>query len=199
MPISPLGLVLGAALAQGVKDPAKATQIEVLGGVLGPSPIGLVVLATLARQGAVTGQPPGGGGPTEATVPDVRDAGDDLEAAARLLESRGLTAGTTARIISEAPMETILGSDPEPGTLVRLKTAVTINVSAGLIVPTVTKLRLEEAERTLSDAGFDSELTETDIPGDPDVGVKQTPDGNAFASAGDRVTLYVNAGRASPG
>lgn len=191
MAFNPLGLLLGAALTRDVEDRARAAQIEVLGGVLGTTPVGLLVLGSMARQAAAE-TPPDATAPTEAAVPDVREAGDDLSAATETLTACGLVAAGTARVVSTAPQGVILGSTPEAGSVVALGTAVTINVSAGISVPAVTDKSVADAEDILGAAGFEVAIAATDIPGTPGVVVRQDPAAGKLASVGATVTLYAN-------
>lgn len=190
MAFSPIGLVVGAALARDVKDRGRAGQIEILGGVLGTSPIGLVLLATLAKQAGVgtSSGPPNA--PSEASVPDVRDASDLAEATA-ILKAHGLAGGRAQYVVSDSPKDAILGSAPEAGAVVALGTEVSVRVSAGLVVPTVTGLAVAEAERALETAGFASNLQLTDTPGAPGTVAKQDPAAGDLASSGDTVTVFV--------
>jgi hypothetical protein len=57
------GLVLGAVLAQNVPDQPTKTELELLGGMFGSSPLGLVLLVALANQAvsASEGQSSGAG------------------------------------------------------------------------------------------------------------------------------------------
>lgn len=160
---------------------------------MGTSPMGLILLATLAK-GATVGQPDGPTGPSspaEASVPDVTVAGDDLAAAGGILKASGLTAGRTRPVVSDEPKDIILGSTPEAGTLVPLGTVVAVLVSAGLVVPNVAGMLRADAEAALATAGFGSTVEMMDVPGTPDAVKKQDPAAGDLASYGDAVTLFV--------
>jgi hypothetical protein len=193
MIFSPVGLVLGAALTQNLADRNEATRIELLGGVFGATPLGLVLITTLAQQAGggpgVRPVPGGAGAPTEAEVPNVTEA-DDLVAAGELVRSRGLTVAGTASVISEEAKDTILGSNPEAGAVVRLGAGVTILVSGGLRVPDVTGKKLTDAETEVQRDGFTPVPKETDVRGPADTVIKQDPAGGDFASKDDEVTLF---------
>jgi serine/threonine-protein kinase len=196
MAISPIGLVVGAALARDIQDRGRASQIQILGGVMGTSPMGLVLLATLANDAkdakpSRPGDPTKPASPAEAAVPDVRDAGSDLAAAGGILKAHGLAAGQPRSVISEAPQDEIIGSEPRIGTLVPLATEVSIFVSAGLVVPTVTGKLRADAEADLETAGFRTSVQDIDGPGKPDTVKKQDPAAGDLASSGDVVTLFV--------
>lgn len=192
MAFSPIGLVVGAALARDITDRGRAGQIEILGGVLGTSPMGLVLLATLAKQATANGPtgPTKPNSPAEASVPDVRDA-NDLAAAGGMLTSHGLAAGRTQYVVSDSPLGAILGSHPEGGAVVPVGTEVSILVSAGLVVPTVTGTPLADAESVLATADFQSAVRSVDDPGTPGTVTKQDPAGGDLASSGAVVTLFV--------
>ncbi|MDT5355394.1 MAG: hypothetical protein QOJ56_3926 [Mycobacterium sp.] len=199
MMFSPLGLVMGAALSQKVKDPQKKSEIELLGGVLGSSPMGIVLLATLAQQagtttGTTTGTTASGSDkPTETQVPDVTElVGASVTGA---LESRGLTLAGTESAISSEPIGTLISSRPVAGSVVALGTAVTVVASGGLQVPDVVNLTLNDATLKLERdfAPMVVRSSEEFEPGPDDVVIKQDPAAHTFHSAGEMVDLTVRA------
>ncbi|QIS14222.1 hypothetical protein [Nocardia arthritidis] len=50
MTFNVLGFVLATALTRDMKDRDQASQLELLGGLMGSSPLGLVLIATVAGQ-----------------------------------------------------------------------------------------------------------------------------------------------------
>ena len=163
------GFVLGAALAQNL--PAnRASEIELLGGMFGSTPFGLVLVATLAQQAAGGGQPPPSGpGSVQsaqmAQVPDLTTVPDDVNTpqllvdwAKGLLGSLQLSFAGTTPVLSAQPVGTPLSSTPPAGTFVSFGTGVTLQISAGLEpeVPDVTNQSLSDAQTELEGAGFES-------------------------------------------
>ncbi|MHA7269537.1 PASTA domain-containing protein [Arthrobacter sp. HLT1-20] len=192
MAFSLIGLVVGAALARDVQDRARASQIEILGGVLGASPMGLVLLTTLAKEATESKptDPKKPKKPTEASVPDVSDA-EDLTAAEGMLKAHGLVVGQQQYVLSDSTPDAILGSSPEAGTLVSLGAKVSILVNAGLIVPDVTGIALTDAQLALDAACFQCEVEFMDLPGKPGEVAKQDPGAGELAFSGDIVILSV--------
>ncbi|MDJ0314629.1 PASTA domain-containing protein [Arthrobacter sp. H35-D1] len=193
MAFSPIGMVVGAALARDIKDRGRASQIEILGGVMGASPMGLVLLATLAKEATGSGpiDPTKPNPPDLASVPDVRPAGSDLAVASEILTVHGLASGRPRAVLSDSPQGTILGSIPELGAFVALTTEVSVLISAGLLVPPVTGKLRADAEAVLKTAGFLSRVQSVDVSGTPDTVTEQDPVAGDFASSGDVITLSV--------
>ena len=193
MAFSPIGMVVGAALARDIKDRGRASQIEILGGVMGASPLGLVLLATMAKEatGSAPIDPTKPDPPDLATVPDVRPAGSDLAVAGEILTVHGLTSGRPRAVLSDSAQGTILGSFPEFGAFVALNTEVSVLISAGLLVPTVTGKLRADAEAVLTTAGFRPRVQSVDVAGTPDTVTEQDPAAGDFASSGDVITLIV--------
>lgn len=182
---------MGAALSQNVTDQNTKTEIELLGGMFGSSPMGIVLLATLAQQAGTStgGTTPGQGGPMESQVPYVTES--SVDTVGELLTSRGLILAGTETAISDQPMGTIIASNPPAGTVVSLGAGVTIVVSAGLPVPKVLGLTRAQAINALKPL-FDAAVTYVH----PDQGtlgtvVAQAPDAGTFLSKGDQVSLQV--------
>jgi beta-lactam-binding protein with PASTA domain len=192
MAFSPIGLVVGAALARGVEDRGRASQIEILGGVLGASPMGLVLLSTLAKEATVSGltEPTEPNSPSAASVPDISTA-KNLAEAGGMLKARGLTEGRPEYVLSSSSPDAILGSSPNAGALVPLGTKVSILVNAGLIVPPVTGMTCADAQSELEAAGFQWQVKPMEVPGKPGEVTKQDPGAGDLAFHDAWVTLYV--------
>jgi beta-lactam-binding protein with PASTA domain len=186
------GLVLGAVFAEKVEDPQKKAELELLGGMFGSSPLGLVLVATLANQAQTTGtgQSTGTGTGTgaEAQVPDVTSARTDQNKARDLIVSRGLTLAATATVTSDHPIKAIVGTSPPAGTIVPIGTAVTLLVSAGIEVPDVVKMPLRKAVTTLHHVGL--EVSDDSTVEKPNAHVtRQSPEAGTLVSVGTPVTL----------
>ncbi len=187
---------MGAALSQNVEDANKKTEIELLGGMVGSSPMGIVLLATLAQEaGASTGgTTPGQGGPAESQVPDV--IGNTADAVGDLLTSRGLTLAGTETAISDQPIGTIIATTPAADTVVGLGTGVTIVVSAGLPVPNVVGKDIDTAIQVLASCSFGFTVTPaTPGQGPVDTVIAQNPVAGTFLSSDLTVDLTVPKGR----
>jgi beta-lactam-binding protein with PASTA domain len=192
MPFNALGFVLASALTRDMADRARAAQISLLGGLVGSSPAGVVLLAAVAGTGdrgvgRVAGAAPAAGGPTRVQVPELPD---DQEGAEKILKSRGLVP-LTSTVASDEPIDNVIGSDPPAETIVRRGSTVAVLVSAGVEVPDVTNKKAEDAESILRDAGFETERRRSEKSGHEDRVEHQDPEGGTFADAGATVTLYV--------
>src|SRR5207248_2533960 len=97
MQFNPLGFTLAAAMTSDLQDRTRAAQISFLGGMLGASPAGAVLLAVAARDGRLgpgPGVAPPGGAPPAPVRVQVPEIPDDPKGAKNVLESRGLVAAT---------------------------------------------------------------------------------------------------------
>src|SRR6476661_1120745 len=166
-PFNLQGFALSLALTRDMRDRERATQLALVGGMIGgANPTGVLLVSALAQAddtGTVPGRPPAGGGTTVPQLPDVSrvqvpDLPRDPDEAAELLTQRGLKAAIV-RVESDDPMELVIGSEPPSETVVRRGSTVDVLVSAGIPVPGV-------------------------------VG-EQAPAGGTFAEAGTTVTLTV--------
>ena len=194
MPFNVLGFALAAALTQNLQDRQQAAELDLVGGLLGSSPLGLVVVATLAQQAAGTTGTTGGGGtplsPTKVQIPDVTTSASVAEATATLT-SLGLVAGQTGAV-SDEPRDQILGTAPPADTLVDPGSTVLIVVSVGKQVPDVTNQTVTDATTALIAAGFTVDRQQSTDAGAPDTVLSQDPAGGQFLSAGDPVTIFVS-------
>jgi eukaryotic-like serine/threonine-protein kinase len=108
--------------------------------------LGLVALGILALSGAFSAE--------KVTVPNV--VGTSLSTAATVLENKGFHV-ETQQVISDQPRDTVLRSDPQPGTKVKKGSTVTLRVSNGpgqAAVPNVENVPRREAEQRIKRAGF---------------------------------------------
>jgi beta-lactam-binding protein with PASTA domain len=135
--------------------------------------------------------------PASATVPDV--GGGDLRAASHALYDAGVRA-SVRYVPSQTPLEAVVAQSPDPGTTVRARSRVTVNVSAGpgdkpaKTVPDVVGQELRQAVATLNGAGLRLIFVKVPAPSPAQVGkvVAQTP--SAAASAPPKAQVLVELG-----
>jgi beta-lactam-binding protein with PASTA domain len=100
-------------------------------------------------------------GPDRRAVPDL--AGQTEDAAAAALVEAGLAAGERRREYSDAPVGTVVRTEPATGQSLPVGTEVALVVSRGvemLPVPDQTGEAREDAEAALTEAGFTPETTQ---------------------------------------
>lgn len=137
-------------------------------------------------------------GPQKAEVPNV--AGLSFADAKKKIEGQGLTVGDVTRQFSdETPKDSVLSTDPRPGTELRPDSSVAVVVSKGkqISVPNVTGMPLADATATLRDAGFDVKVADAQVYSDKPQGAvaQQSPGQGDKAAQGDSVTLTVSKGK----
>lgn len=133
--------------------------------------------------------------PATVAVPDlVGMTRADAEAA---LTSAGLKVAFEEAESSEAPAGTVVSQTIAEGEQVEAGTVVTVVVSGGeslVQVPRVVGLFIDEAERTIRDAGLESEDVWDYGPGEDALGMgeiyKQDPEGGEMAPEGSVVRIY---------
>jgi len=161
MTFNALGFVLANAFTQKLEDRQRATQLNLMGAMMGDSPLGLVMVASLANQtggsGGGSGPPGPGGGSALVLVPDVRPA-DSYDEAAELLTGLGLKAIRADTKTEDSDIGTVLGSIPDAGELVRPGTTVTVAVSVGRPVPDVVGMDSGNATEVLRLVGFAADV-----------------------------------------
>lgn len=136
------------------------------------------------------------GGAATTTVPTI--TGRSLAEAEIELKSSGLEVGE----VSEQPSEEfdagiVISQTPEPGAEVARGTPVDLVVSsgpAGVTVPSVLDMSLEQAEETLASAGLEvgtvSAQQRSDV--DPGIVISQTPQPSSEVAPGTEVDLVVS-------
>ncbi|MFJ8583345.1 Stk1 family PASTA domain-containing Ser/Thr kinase [Streptomyces sp. NPDC093595] len=136
-------------------------------------------------------------GPETVKVPDLE--GKPLAEAKRELAGLGLAPGVITREFSrEIERGAVISTDPAPGTQRSPDSAVALVVSKGapVGVPDVTGDRVEDATRTLEDAGFTVKVAAERVHSPEAAGsvARQSPAGGRQAAEGDTVTLTVSKG-----
>ncbi|MFE9610444.1 Stk1 family PASTA domain-containing Ser/Thr kinase [Streptomyces sp. NPDC006012] len=136
-------------------------------------------------------------GPETVKVPDLADHG--LADAKALLRQGGLEPGMVTRAFSDSvPKDSVIGTDPVPGTVRRAGSAITLTVSKGspIDVPDVTGDDLDRAREHLEEAGLKVEVSAEQVNSEHDAGsvAEQTPEGDSEAAEGDTVRLTLSKG-----
>jgi eukaryotic-like serine/threonine-protein kinase len=132
-------------------------------------------------------------GPQTVGLPNV--IGQSYDGAAEQLRRAGFTPARRD-IDAEEPEGTVVGQDPQPGTLVPPGTRVTLSVSTGqstTSVPDVRGLEESNAQATLENEGWNVVIrdTPTQNPDEDGIVISQTPPPGQQADPGSRVTLFV--------
>ncbi|MFB7500892.1 Stk1 family PASTA domain-containing Ser/Thr kinase [Streptomyces sp. NPDC056161] len=136
-------------------------------------------------------------GPETVKVPEL--AGRGLADAEALLKEGGLEPGMVTRAFSDSvPKDSVIGTDPAPGTVRRAGSAITLTVSKGspIDVPDVTGDDLDSARERLEEAGLKVEVSAEQVNSEHDAGevAEQTPEGDSEAAEGDTVRLTLSKG-----
>ncbi|MFL4903593.1 Stk1 family PASTA domain-containing Ser/Thr kinase [Streptomyces sp. MMS24-I2-30] len=136
-------------------------------------------------------------GPETVKVPEL--AGRGLADAKALLKEGGLEPGMVTRAFSDSvPKDSVIGTDPAPGTERRAGSAITLTVSKGspIDVPDVTGDDLDSARERLEEAGLKVEVSAEQVNSEHDAGevAEQTPEGDSEAAEGDTVRLTLSKG-----
>lgn len=129
-------------------------------------------------------------GPAPATVPDV--VGLTEQKARQLIEGQGLVLTVVTEPSDTVPKGTVVSQSLVAGTGVAKKTEVEATVSGGpasVTVPDVTGLPRDEAEKLLTESGFEPDVR-MDLAGGDGVVFKQTPEAGGSRPRGSHVALY---------
>jgi PASTA domain-containing protein len=189
MQFSPVNFALTAAMTSGVDEPRRS-QINLVGGMMGPSPVGALLLgAAVAGRDTATEGPkrlPGGRTtrPRMAQVPAVPRNVDQAE---ERIRSRGLEP-TVTPVVGEEGFGQAIGTLPEAGEIVPLGSHVAILVGNGLEIPDVVGKELADAIDALKKAGFESIEY-----GEAEAGTveEQAPEPGNYVNPAQTVTLTV--------
>ena len=128
-------------------------------------------------------------GPSPITMPDVTNK--PVDQATSILTALGLTVVTTKDWSDKVPENSVISSSPPPGSTAHKGDTVTLIVSKGpqvYEVPDVVGMKVEDAVKTLQDAGFKVNVHQ--FPGGPDRVLSQSPGGGSKKKRGSTVTLY---------
>jgi serine/threonine-protein kinase len=185
MAFSVLGFALASSLTQDLEDRERASGLNLLGGVLGNSPLGLVLVASAAGDG---GRETAAAGPTRVQVPPV---GDSVAKSELALTASGLNSDEV-KVSAADPIGAVLGTDPEPGTVVDIGSTVTILVSAGVRVPDVLGMEEPDAKAILEAVGLVAAVKGVPGKGDPGLVLTVTPTAGELVEPRSTVTLDVS-------
>jgi serine/threonine-protein kinase len=135
-------------------------------------------------------------GPADRPVPNV--VGKTIAEASNLLGQAGFTANQTSEASDTVAEGLVIRTDPPADTPRPKGSAVTVVVSTGpaeSAVPSVVGLTEANAINTVNGAGFQAVVEEvvTNDPTQDGRVVDQNPDGNAMATNGSQVTIFVGA------
>ncbi|MBF4163964.1 Stk1 family PASTA domain-containing Ser/Thr kinase [Nocardioides acrostichi] len=130
-------------------------------------------------------------GKAEKEVPRVVD--QQLDVAKETLKAAGFKV-TVSRTDSQEPRNQVLSQNPESGTQAQEGTPINLTVSRGPTeVPDVTGMKQAEAQKVLSDAGFNVLISkDTDSSKAKGVVLRQSPTGGTPLEQGQDVNIVVN-------
>jgi beta-lactam-binding protein with PASTA domain len=96
---------------------------------------------------------------------------------------------------SKRPPDVVFAQIPGAGTQLGHGQTVTIKISSGQVaVPNVTSVPVQQAQTTLTDAGFTSTVTRIASSRPKDIVISQSPAAGVTAASGSTVTLAVSSG-----
>lgn len=161
--------------------------------------IGLVIVALLAMLGFVLFMNQEDPPPEMATVPMV--AGQDVETATNLIESKGLTVGEQIpRSSMDVEAGLVIGTDPEAGDSIEVTVPVDLIVSSGpedITIPDVQHLSYAEAKELLEGERFQlvvkKEVVASSEPKDRVLNSK--PSAGQSVPMGSTITLIISEGQ----
>ena len=176
--------------------PARRRRSRVAGGRVFLALCAVAVIAALAINGAISATPQSTAAVT-VTVPLV--TGQNTVTAGAILRKLGLiVAGERAVPDANAPIGTVVGTDPAAGSSIEATDAITILVSSGpedLAVPSVEGLTVSDATRLLADAGLQSgEIRARDGLAEADLVLATRPVAGTRAAPGSFIDLVVASG-----
>ncbi|MBO3745533.1 Stk1 family PASTA domain-containing Ser/Thr kinase [Streptosporangiaceae bacterium NEAU-GS5] len=133
------------------------------------------------------------GGPETIPVPKVENL-SEADARVKLAD-----AGLTVSRVSKSPSDTVarglvIKTDPIVGKRVRKGSAIKLIVSMGLVMPDMSGLPRDQAEKLLSDKGFQVSIDEVTDDHEPGTVIAQDPAGGTPVEAGVPVHLTVSTG-----
>jgi eukaryotic-like serine/threonine-protein kinase len=134
-------------------------------------------------------------GPRMIVVPSV--AGQSLAGAEAVLRNHGLTVAAQPQQVasSSAPVGTVAGTDPQAGTSWPQPKPVTVQVVAGIPLPTLSGQNIQAIQQWAQQNGIQLN-TQQDTTSDQPQGIitRQSPAAGTPVGKGSVVTVYVSAG-----
>ncbi|MBE3009281.1 Stk1 family PASTA domain-containing Ser/Thr kinase [Microbispora sp. NEAU-D428] len=132
-------------------------------------------------------------GPETVPVPKV-ERYSLTDARAKIAEV-GLTPGRVSKSASDTiPRDQVIRTNPPVGKRVKKGSTVNFVVSAGLLMPDVTQMMRDQAEKFLREKGFNVQVDETADDAPPGTVIAQDPPGGAEVVAGATVHLTASRG-----
>ncbi|GIH45706.1 serine/threonine protein kinase [Microbispora rosea] len=132
-------------------------------------------------------------GPQLITVPIVEKL--SLTDARAKIADAGLTPGRVSKSASDTiPRDQVIRTNPPVGKRVKKGSTVNFVVSAGLLMPDVTQMMRDQAEKFLREKGFNVQIDETTDDAPPGTVIAQDPPGGAEVVAGATVHLTASRG-----
>jgi serine/threonine-protein kinase len=135
-------------------------------------------------------------GPGDVVMPDVE--GLSQSEATSQLEKLGLKVNVVKDYDPDIGKGKAIRTVPDAGEKAQKGSEVELHVSRGpkqVVVPDVVGQTLDEATKTLEDAGFEVSSTEADSPEDQDQVTKQSPAAGQKADDGGKIKLTVASGQ----
>lgn len=132
-------------------------------------------------------------GPETVPVPNVANLS---EAAARAkIAEAGLAVGRVSKNQSDTvPRGQVIGTNPAAGKRVKKGGNVNLVISLGVLMPDVTHMMRDQAEKFLRDKGFNVQVDETGNSAPPGTVIAQDPAAGTPVTAGHNVRLTVSKG-----
>ncbi|MEU7876889.1 Stk1 family PASTA domain-containing Ser/Thr kinase [Microbispora bryophytorum] len=132
-------------------------------------------------------------GPETIPVPLVEKV--SLADARAKIADAGLTPGRVSKSASDTvPRDQVIRTNPPVGKRVKKGSTVNFVVSAGLLMPDVTQMMRDQAEKFLREKGFNVQIDETTDDTPPGTVIAQDPPGGAEVVAGGTVHLTASRG-----
>ncbi|MEU6413398.1 Stk1 family PASTA domain-containing Ser/Thr kinase [Microbispora sp. NPDC046933] len=129
------------------------------------------------------------------TVPVPKVEGFSLTDARAKIAEVGLTPGRVSKSASDTiPRDQVIRTNPPVGKRVKKGSTVNFVVSAGLLMPDVTQMMRDQAEKFLREKGFNVQVDETADDAPPGTVIAQEPSGGAEVVAGATVHLTASRG-----
>jgi beta-lactam-binding protein with PASTA domain len=133
-------------------------------------------------------------GPAQITVPDV--GGRALQDANAAMKDAGLATHIVYLPQADTPTGTVIAQTPPATSAVRRGDTITLTIAVPGLVPSVADMTLDQAEKTLANAGYAVGNVAYTQEGSEGRVVRTEPEAGASLRPGEAVTIYYNS--ASP-
>lgn len=195
------GYLIGRVTAQnqGITDEAVVSRLSLFGGLLGSTPIGLVMTTVIARREAEDVAPAPIALPSspQIEVPDV--VNKPIAEAQSILEALGLQVQQQAIVSTSTPVNLVSVQTPAAKSPVAPGTTVTLLVSAGSTVPgtdmpNVIGKAQADAEAALRGLGLSVTAFRVESDAPSGTVVEQSPDPEEPIATGNKARLLISTG-----